>query len=735
MNRSSNYLLLLALFFSFAFSSISQAALNKESKVIPLKESDYRKENIGPKKAVKKVQTEEKASAANSSSANSSSSQKAPTVKASSSINLSSSERQAKAKAFFDQISSKSDKTSAKTDSTNTAKTTDAASTRASVQSSDASTNADTSKTETADYKPIATRAATTASKPVIANSSKNNLTTGKVTSSSAIKVVQPKASTNQSTAVKASQSQNTANKATPNQSTTVKASQSQPAATKASQAKTTNSKPADVKASQTVKKQNLNVERTPRKERIKEPDIRVKLGSGTYSDVKVSFPNGGQVVNSKGKRVKSLKANEEFTWTSKIEVKEEKPQKGKKSKKAKKPEPPKYLNETLSFKPNKSLFKFNGNEYRGSIAIKFTSSGATVVNIVSLEDYLRGVVGSEIGASSPDESLKAQAIIARTYAYSHKGRHSSDNADICSTTHCQVYSGVKAERAAVDSAVKSTKAYILTHNGTPITALYFATCGGMTSNNSDVFGGAQLPYLTRVKCDFCTKGSKYRWNQEISVPQLRAALAKENVTLSEAYGVKIEAPSQMDRVSYMVFQTKNGEQKIKGTTVRRIFDLPSTTFVLGNKSEVTNIIASAKSVAEPVKPTKYKNYSNIMINGFANPEVSPKQLLVYSSSGLVRARIPSDGWKCISYNFKEATDSKVSASQASKSKSMTSIATPKQSKALKPISQINLFGRGYGHQVGMCQSGAIEMGKQGWNYKQILAHYYRGVALRSLGY
>lgn len=718
MNRSPDYFLLLALFFSFAFTSISNAALNKESKVIPLKESDYRKETTGPKKAVKKTQTDGKTSTTNTGN-----SQKAPTVKASSSINLSSSERQAKAKAFFDQISSKSDKANTKADSDNAAKTTDTVSTRASAQSSNAAANTDATKTGTAVTKPITTRAATAASKPVIANSSPNSMTTGKVTSSSAIKVVQPKTSQSQATPARASA----------NKSPAVKALQSQPAATKASQTKSTTSKPADAKAVQPVKKQSLNVERTPRKERIKEPDLRVKLGSGTYSEVKVSFPNGGPIVNSKGKRVKTLKANEEFTWTSKIEVKEEKKQKGKKNQKAKKPESPKYLNETLSFKPNKSLFKFNGNEYRGSIAIKFTSSGATVVNIISIEDYLRGVVGSEIGASSPDESLKAQAIIARTYAYSHKGRHSSDNADVCSTTHCQVYSGMKAERASVDSAVKATKAYIITHDGNPVTALYFATCGGMTSNNSDVFGGTQLPYLTRVKCDFCSKGSKYRWNQEISVPELRAALAKENVTLGEAYGVRIDAPSQMDRVSYMIFQTKNGEQKIKGTTVRRIFDLPSTTFVLGNKSELTSMIASAKPVAEVSKPIKYKNYSNIMINGFANPEVSPKQLLVYSSTGLVRVRIPADGWKCISYNSKEASDSK--ASPASKSSSMTSIATSKQSKVQKPITRISLFGRGYGHQVGMCQSGAIEMGKQGWNYKQILAHYYRGVALRSLGY
>lgn len=722
MNRSPKYLLLLALLYSFAFTSLSQAALNKESKVIPLKESNYHKENIGPKKAVRKVQTPPIPSNTKPSSST-----------AHQSVGQSGTSKTVdneKANDFFNKISAKANNTVVNSDSNKASTTTNAnaaASTRASVQTNTAKTPA-------------------ASSKPIIANSSKNNAPTGKITSTSAIKITQPKDSKTETSQPRAStaisqQKTTTQPKATVSTASQTKSKQSKTAAPTTSQAKTTQSKVttstvSQPQASQTIKKENLKEEKTARKERIKEPDLRVKLGSGSYENVKIIFQYGGQILNSKGKRIKALKANEEFSWTSKIENKEVKPQKGKKSRNNKKPEKPLYLNETITFKPNKELFKFNEKEYRGLLAVKFTSSGATAVNIIGIEDYLRGVVGSEIGASSPDESLKAQAVIARTYAYAHKGRHCSDNADICSTTHCQVYSGVKAERSSVDNAVKATKAYVLVYNGTPITALYFATCGGMTSNNSDVFGGTQLPYLTRVPCNFCTKGSKYRWNKEISIPDLRAALAKENVTLGEAYDIKIEAPSKMDRVSYMVFQTKNGEQKIKGTTVRRIFDLPSTTFVLGDRTEATNAIALAKSAVE-AKPVKYKNFSNIMINGFANPQQSPKQLLVYCAGGLVRAKMPADGWKCISYDFKNAAIStaKTTTQASSVNSNMTSKYASKPSKVLKPITKINLFGRGYGHQVGMCQSGAVEMGKQGWNYRQILAHYYHGVTLKSLGY
>ena len=118
--------------------------------------------------------------------------------------------------------------------------------------------------------------------------------------------------------------------------------------------------------------------------------------------------------------------------------------------------------------------------------------------------------------------------------------------------------------------------------------------------------------------------------------------------------------------------------------------------------------------------------------------------MLVYTSKGLKRARIPAEGWKCISYNplgksialSDESVDNnKRSNNNSSKSITTTTIKTPNKKKIMKPVVKINLFGRGFGHQVGLCQSGAVEMGKIGWNYRQILAHYYQGVALKNLGY
>ena len=459
-----------------------------------------------------------------------------------------------------------------------------------------------------------------------------------------------------------------------------------------------------------TIKPKNVKLEKA--KGRISEPVIRVKIGTGAHKAIKIDFKEGGTVTNSRGKRVTGFKKTGTFKWALPANT----------SSKKKKID---YLNDTLTFKPNNRILTFDGKEYRGTIALKITESGAIAVNHVGIEDYLRGVVGSEIGGAAPEESQKAQAVMARTYAYGNRNRHGSDGADVCNTTHCQVYSGIKAEREAVDKAVKSTRGIIATYNGSPVSTLYHATCGGMTSDNDKVFGGAPQPYLRRVVCNFCEKGTKYRWTEELSIPALQKALAKENVTLNDVYGIEIDAPSKLDRVTNMVFTTRKGVQKIKGTTVRRIFNLPSTCFILAD-----NAITLGNS-AGGVPAVITKQVPGVSIVSFDENQDAPKQMLLYCKSGLRRSIMPEGGWKCITYSPTGKTVVESASNSANSQKSVPE----KKKLSNTPILKVKIFGRGFGHQVGMCQSGAVELGKRGWNYRQILAHYYKEIALRNLGY
>ncbi len=119
------------------------------------------------------------------------------------------------------------------------------------------------------------------------------------------------------------------------------------------------------------------------------------------------------------------------------------------------------------------------------------------MVQRMALEEYLRGVVPAEMPASSHIEALKAQAIAARSYAVS-RPRHTAENADVCTTTHCQVWAD--SYNARSDQAVTDTAGVVAVYDDKILRAFYFAGCDGHTRNSEDVWVEA-LPYLRSVTC------------------------------------------------------------------------------------------------------------------------------------------------------------------------------------------------------------------------------------------
>jgi stage II sporulation protein D len=145
-----------------------------------------------------------------------------------------------------------------------------------------------------------------------------------------------------------------------------------------------------------------------------------------------------------------------------------------------------------------------DGSAYRGYLEIFVNvSNRLTIVNVVNLEDYLKGVVPAELSpAVFPQvEAVKAQAVAARTYAIRHMGQYAGEGFDICSTPACQVYGGFSAEQRMSSDAVVETRGRILTYKGEPIDALYTSTCGGHTEDVQNVFPGSAQPYLVSRKC------------------------------------------------------------------------------------------------------------------------------------------------------------------------------------------------------------------------------------------
>ncbi len=139
----------------------------------------------------------------------------------------------------------------------------------------------------------------------------------------------------------------------------------------------------------------------------------------------------------------------------------------------------------------------------RGFVEIRAGTGGVTAVNVLNLEDYLRGVVPNELspGQFPQIEALKAQAVAARTYALRNMGQFKDRGYDICATPACQVYRGFGTEHPLTDRAIAETAGVSAQFQGEMINALYTSTCGGHTEDGFNMFPTQTQGYLKGVEC------------------------------------------------------------------------------------------------------------------------------------------------------------------------------------------------------------------------------------------
>ena len=153
---------------------------------------------------------------------------------------------------------------------------------------------------------------------------------------------------------------------------------------------------------------------------------------------------------------------------------------------------------------PDGGGIRVNGKRYRGRILIYLNDRGLlNLINEVPVEQYLRGVVPSEMGPDQYNqvEALKAQAVAARTYTLRNLGEFAGEGYDICATPRCQVYNGMGVEHPLSDRAISETAGQVLLYEGRLVDALYSSTCGGHTEDVQVVFPLKQEPYLAGVPC------------------------------------------------------------------------------------------------------------------------------------------------------------------------------------------------------------------------------------------
>ena len=147
---------------------------------------------------------------------------------------------------------------------------------------------------------------------------------------------------------------------------------------------------------------------------------------------------------------------------------------------------------------------RLDDGTYRGRILVYLNDRGTlNLINEVSLDDYLRGVVPREMGPGIYDDldALKAQTVAARSYVVRNLGEFAGEGYDVCATPRCQVYGGVGSEHPLSDRAVAETAGEVLTYDGVVADTLYTSTCGGHTENVEIVFPLKREPYLIGVPC------------------------------------------------------------------------------------------------------------------------------------------------------------------------------------------------------------------------------------------
>lgn len=311
-------------------------------------------------------------------------------------------------------------------------------------------------------------------------------------------------------------------------------------------------------------------------------------------------------------------------------------------------------------------------NTYRDIMEFKRVENKLYLINNITMQHYLYSVVTAEIGATAPLEAQKAQAVCARTYTEENLLRHKGDGFNLCSTTHCQAYIGTKWEREQAIRAVDETDKLIMTYNGKPISAVYFAHSGGRTANVEDVWGNP-YPYLKSVEDKYC---NDYTWEYKIDYNEITKKMESKGYKIGTVTNVKVTAYTDYGLVKKLTITGTNGSKTFERESARTALGLKSQCFSIPNDG-ISHSVKSDKGTS--VKPLT----TALTANG----------VLTLSDSILVKG---GDG--------------------------KTTVISAEPGMIIK--------GSGNGHHVGMSQHGAMGYANEGWDFRKILNHYYQGVTI-----
>jgi stage II sporulation protein D len=230
-------------------------------------------------------------------------------------------------------------------------------------------------------------------------------------------------------------------------------------------------------------------------------------------------------------------------------------------------------LRSPLRFQPGAAPLRLDGSAYRGTLVVHRRAGKLTVVNRLPLDRYLRGVVPWEMPDDWHPQALRAQAVVARSYALATL--KSGTLFDVYADTRSQVYGGIQAESATTNRAIGATAGRVLLWNGRVATTFYHSTSGGRTVSVGEAWPhSTPLPYLVSVPDPYDRLSKYHRWGP---VPLTPAQVARK--LGARAVRDLVVARGASGRATEVTIKEPSGVRRMLSQDFRRALDLRSTWF------------------------------------------------------------------------------------------------------------------------------------------------------------
>ncbi len=345
-----------------------------------------------------------------------------------------------------------------------------------------------------------------------------------------------------------------------------------------------------------------------------------------------------------------------------------------------------------------KAVTWFKGYKYYGAFQYtRLNGDDLTVVNVLNIEDYVKGVVPYEMSPSWDLEALKAQALCARTYSMSHLNNHRSYGFDLCNQTDCQAYRGTASATAVTDRAVDETAGQYITYDGELCDTFYFSSDGGATENSENVWNAA-IPYLRAVIDPYEKNVNTGRssWTFTYTNADITNILKAKGYKCSDIVGV-IPTYTEVGNIYSLKFLDSNGVtwtfSKYAASTV-----LYSSTYGKYTYSMRFTITDASDDGEAPsivyVNDGTITDYSSLYATGADGKKaLTEKKLSVLTADGVETIDISGSGSMLESGTYV-------------------------------------VRGSGWGHNVGMSQYGALAMARLGFTSDEIIKFYFTGVSV-----